>query len=135
MTTMPKLDPSAWRDGRGFVYGQIYLADDKYVSEALKAAFQLEVKHQRPVVIVQNDALNSVPQMPVILVAPLTSQLRVYENDYALRADGTLLDRDSVIQVSLIHPLPKRALLRLIGRLKEDDLRAVKEKIRRKFSV
>lgn len=135
MTSAPKIDPAVWRDGRAFVYGQVYLADDKYVSEALKVAFKLEVKQQRPVLIVQNDQLNSVPQMPVVLVAPITSQNRVYENDYVLRADGTLLDKDSVIQLSLIHALPKRALARLVGRLKEEDLRAVKERLRRKFGV
>ncbi len=135
MTTPGKIDPAVWRDGRGFVQGQIYLADDKYVSEALKAAFNLDVKQHRPILIVQNDQLNVVPQMPVILVAPITSQRRVYENDYPLRADGTLLDKDSIIQLSLIHALPKRALTKLIGKLKDDDLRAVKERIRRKFAV
>lgn len=131
----PYIDPAIWRDGRGFVQGQIYLADDKYVSEALKTAFNLDVKQRRPVLIVQNDQLNSVPQMPIILVAPITSQPRVYQNDYALRADGTLLDKDSVIQLSLIHALPKRALIKLVGKLKDEDLRAVKERIRKKFSV
>lgn len=135
MTTPVKIDPAVWRDGRGFVQGQIYLANDKYVSLALKVAFDLDVKQYRPVLIVQNDQLNSVPQMPVILVAPITSQQRVYENDYPLRADGTLLDKDSVIQVSLIHALPKRALSKLVGKLKDEDLRAVKERVRRKFSV
>jgi len=82
MATPGKIDPAVWRDGRGFLQGQIYLADDKYVSDALKTAFALEVKQRRPVLIVQNDQLNSVPQMPVILVAPITSQTRVYENDF-----------------------------------------------------
>lgn len=128
-------DPKAWHDGRGFVQGQIYLADDRYVSEALKTAFGMDVKKSRPVVIVQNDRLNSVPQTPVILVAPLTSQVRVMENDYVVRADGKLLDKDSVIQLSLVQPIPKRALTKFIGKVSDADLQKVKECLRRKFAL
>lgn len=45
--TASAFDARAWHDGRGFIQGQIYLADDKYVSEALKAAFGLELKRSR----------------------------------------------------------------------------------------
>lgn len=135
MATPPKINAAIWNDGRGFLQGEVYLADDKYVSETLKAAFSFEVKHRRPVLVVQNDRLNSVPQMPVILVAPITSQPRVLENDYPLKADGTLLERDSVIQLSLIHAIPKRALGKQVGRLKDTDLQGVKQRLRNKFSV
>ncbi len=130
----PKIDPAKWYDGRGFVQGEVWLASDKYVSESLKAAFGLEVKNERPVLVVQNDRLNPVPQMPVILVAPITSQKRVFENDYPLKADGALLDRDSVIQLSLVHAIPKRALVKRVGKLGDADLRGVKDCLRRKFS-
>ena len=131
----PKIDPAVWNDGRGFIQGEVYLANDKYVSESLKSAFGLDVKKERPVVIVQNDRLNSVPQIPVILVAPVTSQRRVFDNDYPLTADGTLLHQDSVIQLGLIQPIPKRALLKRVGKLRDADLQAVKDRLRRKFAL
>jgi len=135
MTSAAGFEPKAWHDGRGFVQGQVYLADDRHVSEALKSAFGMEVKKSRPIVILQNDRLNSVPQVPVILVAPLTSQARVMENDYVLRADGKLLEKDSVVQLSLLQPIPKRALTKFIGKVSGDDLRAIKELLRRKFAL
>jgi hypothetical protein len=45
--TASAFDARAWHDGRGFMQGQIYLADDKYVSEALKAAFGMELMKSR----------------------------------------------------------------------------------------
>lgn len=133
--TPPKIDPAVWNDGRGFVQGEVYLASDKYVSESLKVAFGLDVKKERPVLVLQNDRLNSVPNMPVILVAPITSQQRVFENDYPLKADGTLLHQDSVIQISLVQAVPKRALGKRVGKLKDVDLQAVKDRLRRKFAL
>ncbi|MBI1894771.1 MAG: type II toxin-antitoxin system PemK/MazF family toxin [Candidatus Rokubacteria bacterium] len=133
--TPPKIDPAAWNDGRSFIQGEVYLASDKYVSESLKTAFGLDVKKERPVLILQNDRLNAVPQMPVILVAPITSQKRVFENDYALQADGTLLHYDSIVQLSLVHAIPKRALVKRLGKLKEAELHAVKDRLRRKFAL
>lgn len=133
MTPGQAFDPSQWNDGRSFLQGEVWLADDKWVSAILKAEMGLEVKGRRPVVVLQNDKLNAVPQMPVILVAPITSQARVREGDYFLKADGALLERDSVIELSLIQPVPKRALAKRVGKLKDDELRTVKDLLRRKF--
>jgi len=128
-------DPSQWNDGRSFLQGEVWLADDKHVSAILKGEMGLEIKQRRPVVVLQNDKLNAVPQMPVILVAPVTSQTRLREGEYFLKADGTLLERDSVIELSLIQPVPKRALAKKVGRLSDDDLRGVKDLLRRKFRL
>ncbi len=135
MTPGQAFDPSQWNDGRSFLQGEVWLADDKWVSAILKGEMGLEVKGRRPVVVLQNDKLNAVPQMPVIVVAPITSQARIREGDYFLKAEGALLERDSVIELSLIQPVPKRALAKRVGRLKDEDLRALKDLLRRKFGL
>jgi len=128
-------DPTQWIDGRKFVQGQLYWATDKYVSDTVKAAFGLEEKGRRPVIILQGDATNSLPRMPVILVAPLTASGKPFGLDYALPAGSAGLRKDSVVQLSLIQPIPKKALEEYIGAVQEPHLRAIRERLAQKFGL
>ncbi len=128
-------DPTQWVDGRRFVQGQLFWATDKYVSENVKAAFGLEEKSRRPVIILQGDATNGLARMPVILVAPLTASGQPFGLDYALPAGSAGLKKDSVIQLSLIQPIPKKALEEYIGAVQEPHLEAIRERLARKFGL
>ena len=124
-----------WFDGRKFVQGQVYWANDSYVSETVKQVFSLQVKGRRPVLIIQDDGANSVPRMPLILVAPLTASGRPLGLDYTLPAGIAGLDRKSVVQLSLIQPIPKRALEAYIGAVPQPHLKAIRERIAQKFGL
>lgn len=128
-------DPSQWIDARQFVQGEVYWADDKYVSETVKDLFGLQEKGRRPVMVVQGDAANSVPRVPLILVAPLTASGRALGLDYALPAAVTGLKRDSVVQLSLIQPIPKKALEQYVGTIQGSHLEEIRARLAQKFGL
>lgn len=77
-----------------------------------------EPGYPRPMLVVQGDYLNR-SALPTFLAVPLTTSLRRGEVPGHVRLDrGTAgLDRDSIIQTTLIYTLNRSRLRERIGRL------------------
>ncbi|MGH6917644.1 MAG: type II toxin-antitoxin system PemK/MazF family toxin [Geminicoccaceae bacterium] len=90
-----------------------------------------EPGYRRPVVIVQSDAFNR-SRIRTVIVVPLTSNLRLKAapGNVFLAAEGTGLDRDSVIKVSQAITLDKAFLRDRIGRIPIAKLREIDEGLR-----
>ncbi|MFH1636341.1 MAG: type II toxin-antitoxin system PemK/MazF family toxin [Chloroflexota bacterium] len=84
----------------------------------------------RPAVIIQNDVGNRFS--PNLIVAAISSHLprREYPTNMILRegspeAQGSGLDRDSVIQAEVILTIPKTNVVKKVGRFKDATMRHV----------
>ena len=90
---------------------------------------------RRPVVIVQNDAVNHV--LDTVLVAPLTANLQAanFLLTVTLPAAETGLARDSVALLFQIRTLDKRRLQRKLAHLSEQFLWQMDAAIRLAFDV
>ncbi len=113
---------------RTYKSGDIYLAEDKHVSQNIKAYFDWAIKGKRPVVILQ--ALDNSPQLGEIRIAcPLTTgSVKTRFNVLAPPAviDDPELQQHSVVEVSLLFPIPVSALTKRIGALDPPTLRRVR---------
>jgi mRNA interferase MazF len=79
---------------------------------------------RRPVVIVSGDTLNDT--MPIIIVVPVTSQLKSYPTCVLLLASKTNgLTKDSEAIPFQIRTLSKKRLTKKIGRVTADELREI----------
>lgn len=93
-----------------------------------------EVDYTRPAVVVTNDQANILA--PVIMVVPLTSNVdRVYPFQVRLPADATGLDRDSKAQVELMRHVSKGRVLRVLGRLTDDLLHELDDRLREHLAL
>jgi mRNA interferase MazF len=111
-----------------FSRGDVVLANLPFVSD-------FSEQKVRPAVILQNDVGNRFS--PNLIVAAISSQPpgRQFPTNLVLRrgspeADGAGLDFDSVVQAEIILTVPKRAAIRLLGRLNPRAMRAVDDCVR-----
>jgi mRNA interferase MazF len=92
----------------------------------LDPAVGSEQAGRRPVLVVSREVANAA--LPVVTALPLTSVRegrRIYPNEVLLPAGTAGLDRDSVVMAHQIRTLSKRRLGALLGRIDDQDLRAV----------
>lgn len=116
-----------------FNQGEVWIADDKHISSELKRFLGWKEKESRLVVIVQSDDGNKNPYSTIILVAPLTSKSKPTTLDIPLKSGEANLEKDSVIQISLIQPVPKAIMRQKIGNLSDEKLELMKTRILQKF--
>ncbi len=97
--------------------GEVWWAD-LLPSEGSTAAFT------RPVVVVQDDAMNDA-RVPTVVCVPLTSNLAHAgrAGNLPLTASRTGLPKDSVAQAYLIHAVDRAALRERVGHLSDETLR------------
>lgn len=82
--------------------------------------------YPRPVLVVQGDALNR-SRIATVVCVPLTSNLQWAKapGNVALTARATGLDKDSVVNVSLIVALDKEQLIERAGKVSARKLELV----------
>jgi mRNA interferase MazF len=85
-----------------------------------------EAPFRRPVLIVQGDAINR-SRINTVIVIPLTSNVRLaaMPGNVLLKASETQLDRDSVVNVSLITAIDRDSIEAAISSVGERRLQAV----------
>lgn len=110
-------------DPRTLRRGDIVLVSFPYVTDPARTKL-------RPAVIVQNDVGNRFS--PNLIVAAISSQIpiRQYPTNVILRqdlpeAEGTGLDRDSVVQTEVILTIPKASVAKQIGRFNDAIIRTI----------
>lgn len=96
--------------------GEVWIADDSQVSQNLKAALSWALKEGRPVVIAQT-APNVPRNRELVLVCPLTTGSASTSFDVLVHPKETGLKEASMIQTSLLFPIPRDALKRKTGQL------------------
>lgn len=116
-----------------FNQGKVWIADDKHISPELKKFLGWKEKESRLIAIVQSDDGNKNPYSTIILVSPLTSTSKPTTLDIPIQSGEANLKKDSVIQISLIQPIPKAILRQKIGNLPDEKLEPVKTRILQKF--
>lgn len=87
-----------------------------------------EQRGTRPVVVVSYEGFNRV--MPVVTVLPITSlkpERRVYPNESKLPRDSCGLRQDSLVLAHQIRTIDKARLLRRVGTIVDNVLRAAIE--------
>lgn len=100
---------------RTFKQGEIYLADDRYVSTNLKQYFKWEEKATRPIMILEDSDRNKDRSATIIIVAPITATSPPTPLDIPIPRGTGKIQEDSVIQISLLHPIPKYCIGTYIG--------------------
>ena len=97
----------------------------------LDTPFGSEPGFRRPVIVMQSDAFNR-SRIQTVVVVPLTSNLRLLDapGNVLIPAATTLLDKDSVANVSQITTLDRRRLVQRIGRIAADRLRDIEAGVR-----
>lgn len=98
--------------------GELYIAD-------LDPVVGSEQGGLRPVLIVQNDMGNR--YSPTVVVLAVTSQLQKARlpTHVQVAAEGSGLERDSVVLAEQMRTLDKRRLISRIGRLNPDSMARV----------
>lgn len=74
-----------------------------------------EQKGIRPAVIIQNDIGNEVS--PVTIVAAISSVIKTYPINVAIKPDESGLERESVVKLNQIRTIDKKRLIKRLGRL------------------
>ena len=89
----------------------------------------------RPAVVVQNDIGNRFS--PNLIVAAISSRLprRAYPTNFVVRlntpeAQGTGLDRDSVVHADIILTVPKSQVIKILGRFSDTAMQAIDQCLR-----
>ena len=110
-------------DGQTIRRGDVVLVTLPYVTDPARSK-------ARPAVIVQNDIGNRFS--PNLIVAAISSQLprRGYPTNLIVRlgspeAEGTGLDRDSVVQAEVILTIPKTGVPARLGRFGDAAIEAI----------
>jgi mRNA interferase MazF len=95
-----------------------------------------EPGHRRPVVVVQSDLFNA-SAIPTVLVAPLTSNMKLAKapGNIKLSKDESGLPKDSVVNVSQIVSINRSRLDALIGELEPSVMFMLDNGIRLAFDV
>ena len=79
---------------------------------------------KRPVVILQNDVGNKFS--PTVIVAAITSRTRKKANMPTLvPLDNAALEKDSQVLLEQIRTLDKMRLIKKVGKLTQDEMRAI----------
>lgn len=112
---------------RAFKQGEIYLAEDKYISTNLKQFYGWEQKSTRPILILEDSDRNRDPAAKIIIVAPITTSSRATPLDIPIKSGTGKILEDSVIQISLLFPIPKHCIGAYIGEVPT----ALKEQVRK----
>lgn len=120
---------------RAYKQGEIYLAEDKYVSTNLKQFFGWEEKLKRPIIILEDDDSNQNPHAQVILVAPLTSTSSPTTLDIPIGQGTGQIAEDSVIQISLLFPIPKQCIGDYVGEVPIALKEQIRKHLLKKFGV
>jgi len=120
---------------RTYKQGEIYLADDKYVSTNLKKFFGWEEKLKRPIIILEDDDSNKNPHAQVLLVAPLTSTSPPTTLDIPIRQGTGQIAEDSVIQISLLFPIPKKCIGDYVGEIPIALKEQIRKHLLKKFGI
>jgi mRNA interferase MazF len=89
----------------------------------------------RPAVVVQNDVGNRFS--PNLIVVAISSRLpkRAYPTNFIVRlntpeAQGTGLDRDSVVHADIILTVPKSQVIKVLGRFSDTAMQAIDQCLR-----
>ena len=132
MPRLPQKQPKTlgvgMTEGSSFHRGDVVLARMPFPTDPAE-------QKVRPVVIIQNDVGNRFSAN--VIVTAITSQLprREYPTNVVLKrgsaeAQGSGLDRDSVVQTETITTVSKEMVIRFLGRLGVDAMRAVDQSLR-----
>ena len=79
---------------------------------------------KRPVVILQNDVGNKFS--PTVIVAAITSRTRKKANmPTHVSLDNAALEKDSQVLLEQIRTLDKARLIKKVGKLTQDEMRAI----------
>ncbi len=79
---------------------------------------------KRPVVILQNDVGNKFS--PTVIVAAITSRTRKKANmPTHVSLDNAALEKDSQVLLEQIRTLDKTRLIKKVGKLTQDEMRAI----------
>ena len=79
---------------------------------------------KRPVVILQNDVGNKFS--PTVIVAAITSRTRKKANmPTHVSLDNSALEKDSQVLLEQIRTLDKTRLIKKVGKLTQDEMRAI----------
>jgi mRNA interferase MazF len=103
--------------------GEVYLA-------ALDPVVGKEISKTRPVVIVSNDKNNEFSGTVTIL--PITSKnlKRIYPFEVFLSKGSGSLPKDSKVKAYQIRTLDKRRIIRLIGKLRKDEMDEIEKALK-----
>ena len=103
--------------------GEVYLA-------ALDPVVGKEISKTRPVVIVSNDKNNEFSGTVTLL--PITSKnlKRIYPFEVFLSKGSGSLPKDSKVKAYQIRTLDKRRIIRLIGKLRKDEMDEIEKALK-----
>jgi len=103
--------------------GEVYLA-------ALDPVVGKEISKTRPVVIVSNDKNNEFSGTVTIL--PITSKnlKSIYPFEVFLSKGSGSLPKDSKVKAYQIRTLDKRRIIRLIGKLRKDEMDEIEKALK-----
>lgn len=86
-----------------------------------------EIKKTRPCVIISPNEMNL--HLDVIIIAPMTSTSKKYPT----RISTSLNNKKGWIVIDQIRAIDKKRLVKVLGKLKEPEIRKVKEIIKETF--
>lgn len=86
-----------------------------------------EIKKTRPCVIISPNEMNM--HLDVIIIAPMTSTSKKYPT----RISTSLNNKKGWIVIDQIRAIDKKRLVKVLGKLKEPEIRKVKEVIKETF--
>jgi mRNA interferase MazF len=111
-----------------FHRGDIVLIQFPFITDTSK-------KKDRPTVVIQNDFGNRFGSN--LIVAAISSQIpsRKYPFHFWVQvgsadADGTGIQRDSIVHAEIIMTIPKTSVIRHLGRFNETAMKAIDECIK-----
>jgi mRNA interferase MazF len=103
--------------------GEIYLA-------ALDPVVGKEISKTRPVVIVSNDKNNEFSGTVTILPVTSKNLKRIYPFEVFLSKGSGNLPKDSKVKADQIRTLDKRRIIRVIGKLRKDEIDEIEKALR-----
>jgi len=113
---------------REFRRGDIVITAFPYISDPSKAK-------ERPAVIIQNDIGNRYSSN--LIVAAISSQIPRRQYPFHFRvslespqAEGTGLEKDSIVHTEIILTIPKTNVTRRIGRFNDEAIKAIDKCLR-----
>ena len=116
-----------------FRRGDIVLIPFPYVTDLSKT-------RERPAVIIQNDVGNRFS--PNLIVAAISSQIpgKEYPVHFFVRegseeAEGTGLQKDSIVQTEIILTIPKTSVTKRLGRFNNAAMNAIDQCLRVSFAL
>lgn len=111
-----------------FHRGDVVLIQFPFITDISK-------KKERPAVVIQNDMGNRFGSN--LIVAAISSQIpgRKYPFHFWIQlgspeADGTGIERDSIVHAEIIMTVPKTSVIRHLGRFGETAMQAIDECIK-----